>query len=651
MQQRPYYQLRTRSTASPNRDRPRRDEEAKAGSRTPLSRSVSPSLDPGSTANGSRRPRLRRPARRRTALLYLLLILLALFLLEWATRPSRQSVTDLLYLFRFKLLDRAYTERWTSWIWWSVGLRVVSCVLRKEPIVFVRNDQGVAIVWETNTCEDDQAWQLRWRVKGTVMSEWHAALVAIETVQPPTLSNDARLVHTARLLDLDFHTRIDYELSLVSAPDGRIQRSLRHSFPWTSSASETHPETLHIACVADNQFNVRTFRRVLLTMANFARRSLSADYFVTSSLPNSQRRKVGERRPHLLLHAGDVVQDPDNLAQWQTDFWDALTRSGMPFSLGQETPVLLARGNHDWDSTGSNAYTGGSHPDDPDDHKEAKNRGTYFAYSPHRRMRILVLDSNLPTGGEQLEQERWLAEELEKPEWTEASLKVAVVHTAPWIEWWDHEAWTVGKESQWSSYVRQRLMPRLSEAGCALVLSGHSHAYTRGFIPHDLVPALSRARNSSSLSPETVSRLRSKPWLHAVSSEDQARPLEMAEPGLVVVTFGGAGGSLDRDQVEDWHVMETSISGRYHFGWMSISFAGKHGQEAEGGAVRALDQLESESHAGRLREVQVYRAKGMGRKCSTAAGEEQVRDVVEWRAVGIDGKEVDRFFLVGEGCA
>ncbi|GAA5869268.1 hypothetical protein JCM3774_004189 [Rhodotorula dairenensis] len=556
-----------------------------------------------------------------------------------ATRPFRQHLADSLYLVRFKLLDRAYEQRWTTWGWWPLGLGVRSCGLRKEPIVFVRDAQQVAIVWETNTCTDDENWELKWRpvVARTGFSaeprDWHAATVAVETLQTASPTQDARQVYTARLTDLASACRVEYELALWSSSRRRVLRSRRHSFPWTCPPVETRPATLHIACVADNQFNVRTFRRVLLAMTSFARRALPPYYFAASA---------PSRRPHLLLHAGDVVQEPDDLAQWQTDFWDALTRSGLPFSLGQETPVLLARGNHDWDSTGRNAYTGGV------DGPTAPGRGTYFAFSPHRRMRILVLDSNLPTEAEQVEQERWLADELGDAAWDDASLKVAVVHTAPWIEWWDHAAWTEGRESQWSAYVRRRLIPQLADAGCALVLSGHSHAYTRGFVPHSLIGDLARAADSRSLPSETVARLRARPWLHAISEEEDSGRID--EPGLVAVTFGGAGGTLDSDRVEDWHVMDKSISGRYHFGWIAVSFGGKNGQEA-GTVDRALDDAQREgdaTRAGGTNRPRVYRAR---RRTRCRRGEEPVRDVVEWRAVGLDGvSELDRFFLVGDGC-
>lgn len=406
-----------------SRDARRRDEEQKAGSLTPdVSRSGSP--NPGYGTHRNRR----RPNR----VVLLLAALATVLLVEAATRSPRTAVVDLAYLFRYKLLDHACDEQWTSPIWALVGLRAAACSLRKEPLVFVRGDASVAIVWESNACQDGQDWRLRWRHGGS--SDWHSAPVHVTTVRPN------RLVYTAPV-DTAHETRIDYELALSSFSD-RVKTKRKYSIAWRRP--ERHPHTINIACVADNQFNVRTFRRVLLRLAAFGRSGgLSPAYFA----PDSRHR-----RPDLLLHAGDVVQDPDNHAQWQTDFWDALTRGGLGYPFGQETPLLLARGNHDWDATGSNAYTGGpglrAGTIDLQDDELAK-RGTYLAYSPHPRMRIVVLDSNLPTDAEQLEQERWLLWELGQPTWSEASLKVAVVHTAPWIEWWDRRAWNEGGERRW----------------------------------------------------------------------------------------------------------------------------------------------------------------------------------------------------------
>ena len=52
-------------------------------------------------------------------------------------------------------------------------------------------------------------------------------------------------------------------------------------------------------------------------------------------------------------HAGDTEQDGRVLAQWHDDWALPLTGAG---GIGQSTPVLVARGNHDAESANAYAY-------------------------------------------------------------------------------------------------------------------------------------------------------------------------------------------------------------------------------------------------------------------------------------------------------
>ncbi|GAA5995670.1 metallophosphoesterase family protein [Rhodotorula paludigena] len=607
---------------------------------------------PFSSSRAANRPRW--PRRRPRLAAFLILVAVVLLALFYFSTP----VTDFLFLARFKLRDLAFDQRWSSPILLLVGLRTSPCQLRKEPLLFVRGEGQTALVWETNGCrEGAQAWTARLGLAtarhsahGTLtrasgkerQAQWRSLDVQRTVVQKETAEQGGRIVHTAHLDGLQGGELYQYELALTALPSRRTSTLVRHAFPWlgVEVSHEDRPTTLHIACVADNQYNLRIFRRVLVRLLSFASSLPTSRYFPTSALPRpftlpSLSHHSPLKRPHLLLHAGDAVQNPHALAQWQTDFWDPLTRGlGARWPAGQKTPVLLARGNHDWDETGSNVYTGGGglRRDRPAGRFERNDplarRGTYYAFSPHARMRIVVLDSNLPSEDEQLEQERWLEWEVGRDEWTSASFKVAVVHTAPFIEWWDTEAWTAGRESEWSSYVRARLVPLLSRANCALVLSGHSHAYTRGFLPTSLVSAFSSAPNSSAVPPAALSSARA----HAASSAND-------EVGMLLVTFGGAGGTLDDERVEDWGFMRRSISERYHAGWIAASFAGAGGVEPP--AAAAVDEA---------REEEVFRVDGVEARCDEERGKKRARDVLEWRAVGLEGGELDRWYLVADSC-
>lgn len=354
---------------------------------------------------------------RRRSLLMLCLALISLCVL------TVYCFSDFFVLLRFKLRNKMYEDGY-----------IHACYLRKKPMLFVRGDNELAIVWESN-CEREM--QLRWRGRG----QWENARIKRVHVNSRT-----RFVYQAVLRGLEADIQnYTYEIRQSNSnksaddDDGSTTPSeslslARHSFQWTAG----NPKSLDIAVLADNQFNVRSFHRILQTMLT---------YF---------RRHTSHRRPNFIIHAGDQVQNPHNLAQWQTDFWDAMT-SHLSMPLGQTTPMLLARGNHDWDKTGENAYTGGSPPrlDWLAVHgRKPRERhvGTYMSYSPHSRCRIIVLDSNLDEL-EQVEQEEWLEWELGRKEWTRATLRIVVVHVPPFLEYWDRHNWADGKESEW--YVQR----------------------------------------------------------------------------------------------------------------------------------------------------------------------------------------------------
>lgn len=506
---------------------------------------------------------------------------------------------DLLMMARFKLRDRAYEEGWVN-----------GCGLRKRPLLFVRGEGEVAVVWETN-CE--QEFELAWGVEEVVSRRWGRTRKTVERwetlpatrTQLPDETN-THFVYTAILSSLAGNATYAYTIALRESPSSHLAS---HFFPFHGPT--TSPTTIHLAALSDNQFNLRTFHRILHTLHTFSH-----------TLPSSPL-------PSLLLHLGDNVQTPHSLPQWQTDFWDPLT-SFLPTPFGQSTPILLARGNHDWDSSGSNTYVGGSPA-----RREwlasrgrvptARHRGTYMSYSPHARCRILVLDSNLGTE-EQVEQEEWLEWELGRREWREASLRIALVHVPPFVEYWDKEAWTTGGEREWcvssflasrtnpsrrSSYVRHRLTPLLTTHHVTLLLSGHSHTYSRGFLPLSLTPSY-----TTSLTPFALAASHERGW--------EKTPQGESEVGTVYTVIGGAGGTLDEDRVGEWGFWEGGER-RFHFVWMTLRFGVAEGEEREKGE-------------------RVYRVERRG-KC-----EEEVRDVLEWKAVGLDGKVFDRFRIEAEGC-
>jgi len=201
-------------------------------------------------------------------------------------------------------------------------------------------------------------------------------------------------------------------------------------FPSVPNNSKlTYP--IQIVAFADNQFGLNVFDR----LAQLA----------------SQRHS-----PNFIIHAGDGVQEFDNLQQWQTDFYDPLTN----YNLAQHAPIIYAHGNHDFDPKKSYKYT---------------TDALWYSFTI-ANTRWIVLDSN--TDDER--QDLWLSRELSSPETQNAGFKIVVVHVPPFMEFWEPLAWHVKKEKHWGEFVRTRFVPLFRKYGVDLVISGHQHNYQRG---------------------------------------------------------------------------------------------------------------------------------------------------------------------------
>ncbi|KAK4047189.1 hypothetical protein OIO90_006298 [Microbotryomycetes sp. JL221] len=564
-----------------------------------------------------------------------LAIIVATALVSWFTL---HMYSDLFVLFQFKLRDKAYERQW-----------ITGCGLRKQPLMFVRSTDEVALVWESN-CHT--GFQFKWTPRQHVInnlsrpftwsSSWHRRRHLDETstwtpakVTQVNVTDDTRtrFVYQVTLERLQTNTSYTYSIQLSSSPSRyidsvpatRTKQSIeltRHTFDWLGPIEpSTESATFQMIMLSDNQFNLRMFHKVLKTLSKHLKR------IGLNSLPK------------LILHGGDQVQNPDNLKQWQTDFFDVMT-SRLGFAFGQRVPILLSRGNHDWDETGQNVYTGGSPPrkDWLQHHGVVESNhhhpGTYMSYSPHSRCRIIVLDSNL-SEMDQIEQEQWLQWELLRPEWINASLKIVMVHVSPFLEFWDYEAWTLKRENEWSLFVRHKLTPLLSSHGTHLILSGHQHAYSRGFLPLSLHRSFTLVNSSLNLSKFALATSLERGW-EKISNES----MTIQEQGTIYVIAGGAGGTLDRDRVEQWGFYERSQTMLHHFGWIGFGFA-KSGQS---GAVGRVFKSGNEFN----RERRIYKV-GMNRICQL--GQHEVTDVLEWQAVSVDGVIFDEFRIEAKGCS
>jgi hypothetical protein len=329
---------------------------------------------------------------------------------------------DSLLLAHFKARNWAFDHGWRR------------CQLRKRPSVFVRGADEAAIVWETNCPFNSMGLSLQESTSND-MSE--PSLVPVD--RHDDYSANSRFVYRAELHGLDSARAYSYQVFYhASANSPRRIVLSKDTFVWIASTSgalptSTHlvsPRIFHIAALADNQFGLKIFQRIVKRVSSIRR--LAPSHLSRSGLREHLGLATSTRSlPDLVLHAGDAVQSVSNLQQWQTDFHDPLFYHS---SLGSRVPLLYTPGNHDYDPKGAYIYTGGT------------ARQTWRSLSIGRT-RWVMLDSNVDQGPGDA-QERWLREELEGPAWREASLRIVVVHVPPFLEYWEKDVWISG-QNKW----------------------------------------------------------------------------------------------------------------------------------------------------------------------------------------------------------
>ncbi|KAF9085062.1 hypothetical protein BGX23_009991 [Mortierella sp. AD031] len=312
------------------------------------------------------------------------------------------------------------------------------CSYRKDPMLFVQDTSSVLVIWEMNCKLPDM--DLVWIPTGPgagsqqQQQQQHGG-------QEPTLAtttinvlDKTHVVYTATLSGIPaVNTNITYSI--------RPPRILSHlSRSYTFAHLPNPPllkdrEIARFGAISDNQCEVKQFYKVLKAMTEHHK----VDY---------------------LIHAGDAVQDYDNLDNWQTDFASPISH----FKIGQTTPLIYTHGNHDYDVEGLYPYTG---------------KRTWHAYTV-AGVRFIVLDSNL----DRSEQDTWLEEELKSEESKKAWFRVVLVHISPYTQYWDKAAWEGLGEKHWGSFVRTRYVPLFQQHNVDLVISGHQHNYMRGQDDH-----------------------------------------------------------------------------------------------------------------------------------------------------------------------
>ena len=263
------------------------------------------------------------------------------------------------------------------------------------------------------------------------------------------------------------------------------------SLRWPLLSSDTyrwHPApSRRVLIVSDSQYGAPVFRGFLHALV--AR---------SSSLPDC------------IMSLGDFVNNPNKLDEWDRYFW-----SPLELLHPRLVPLALARGNHDGEHPLSYAYTGAGHL--------ARRSGGHMSDEDHwfhhdvAHARIFVLNSNLHPAAvpRQLE---WLRRQLAEAVCDPGILwRVVAFHIPPFTDLWEHPG-VIGER-----HIREHFIPIFQEYEVSVVLSGHTHAYLRGYIE-----------------------------------------------GIHYLILGGAGGNLDVDRRYNWGIFSHIIS-TFHVAELSVS--------------------------------------------------------------------------------
>lgn len=294
------------------------------------------------------------------------------------------------------------------------------CSLRKEPILYMIDTQKVMAVWETNCILDNV--RIQWYEK-SIDNEINRS----DILEPLEIDN-SHYVYKGIIGPITSNGY--YEFEIIHSLYTKIISSHFQLFPSIpEDPNSTYP--IQIFAFADNQYGLSVFNRLV----------------------QSASQKTS---PNFIIHAGDGVQEYNNLQQWQTDFYDPLIN----YKLAKHAPIIYAHGNHDFDPKKLYNYT----------------IDTSWYSLTIANTRWIVLDSNI----DDINQDLWLSNELSSPETQNKDFKIVIVHIPPFMEFWDPIAWNEKKEKHWGEFVRTRFAPLFDKHGVDLVISGHQHNYQRG---------------------------------------------------------------------------------------------------------------------------------------------------------------------------
>ncbi|MBM3846099.1 MAG: metallophosphoesterase family protein, partial [Verrucomicrobia bacterium] len=284
-------------------------------------------------------------------------------------------------------------------------------------------------------------------------------LTSIETLQV----DDTHYVHRAELTGLQTETGYSY----------RVRSGEAVSKVYTFTTAPHRDTAFAVAWWGDNHEGVGTLKTHVSNIVQHA--------------------------PNFIAVAGDMVNSGNSITEWH-DYWFKPLEH---MDVAQTIPVLFARGNHDGEHALAYAYS------------VLPGNGGYYSF-PYGNSWFLFLDSEAPSSSVP-EQLIWLNNELRRPEVQQAAFRVACFHKPPWTDFWNGGGYT-GED-----WVRSDWTPVFEQNSVDLVISGHTHAYSRG-----------------------------------------------STNGVMYVVSGGGGGTVDTERVARWPLFQAEYTDT-HFDLMEIS--------------------------------------------------------------------------------
>lgn len=370
-------------------------------------------------------------------------------------------------------------------------MKLYPCSIRKIPTVFEHGDNHYFIMWETSCLIDSL--KIQW---------W-------SNISDPSQHN---IIDPANKKINHIHYRYTAILGPVAEDAKKIyykvdnQELGRNAFTITR---QRKLESTSLLVISDNQNGPDEFKKVLNGIKNYYNRS---------------------KGPNALLHVGDSEQNVDELSEWHNQFFDPMKKYA-PGML-QTLPLIFVPGNYDHDKDRTvnnfNYYTDMYHGLNNTNalSKDIVVSGKYHRFYHSVTMgcaRMIVLDAECPSP----EQSEFLKQELQSDAFQNARFRIIAVHIAPYIEFWDPDAWNRGGQKHWGEQVRLEYDPLFRKYNVDLVISGHQHNYQRSTIAID------------------------------------------GNSNITYAIVGGAGGTLGLVRVEDYHMYNVTYL-NHHFVTLDI---------------------------------------------------------------------------------